>query len=161
MKARRLAVSVQNASQRDDLPPTSEFEAWIDAALGPGSHGEVNVRIVDEAESAQLNERFRHREGATNVLAFPADSALLEFDSEAPIGDLVICAPVVEREAREQRKSAVAHWAHLVVHGALHLAGYDHDTEPLAAEMEGREQSVLASLGYPDPYELRDQQAGE
>lgn len=111
--------------------------------------GELTIRIVDESESAALNERFRHKAYPTNVLSFPYDAEALD---EPILGDLVICAPVVSREAAEQHKDARAHWAHLVVHGVLHLLGYDHENDADAEHMEARERAILATLGFPDPY---------
>ena len=116
--------------------------------------GELTIRVVGEAESAELNERYRHKRGPTNVLAFPSEPLPAEGaeDELLPLGDLVICAPVVAREAAEQGKTLEAHWAHIVIHGALHLVGYDHETDAEAGEMEGRERELLAALGIADPY---------
>jgi probable rRNA maturation factor len=143
---------VQYAAEARALPTRAQFRAWVKAALGGEHAGEVSVRVVAPEESKSLNSQYRQRDYATNVLAFPGDTALLEIDPEAPLGDIVICAEVVEREAREQRKEAEAHWAHMTVHGALHLAGFDHDRDAEAEAMEGREREVLAGLGFPDPY---------
>lgn len=109
------------------------------------------LRIVDEAEGAELNQAWRKRGAATNVLSFPAD--LLENPAFRVLGDLVLCAPVVRREARAQGKRQAAHWAHLVIHGTLHLLGYDHVVKTEAEAMEALECSVLAGLGFPDPYQ--------
>lgn len=115
------------------------------------------MRIVDEAESRALNHRFRDRDAPTNVLSFPAGDDLVLPEGEArPLGDIVLCAPVVEREAALQGKPAGAHWAHLLVHGALHLLGYDHGNDADAAEMEALEIAVLAAGGLPDPYAGRE-----
>jgi probable rRNA maturation factor len=149
----RLQVAIDWASESSEPPPKRLFAEWIRAALPSDAHGEIAVRIVDEVESATLNERYRGRKGATNVLAFESDPAVAGLDPLPPIGDLVICAAVVEREARDQNKPIGAHWAHIVVHGALHLIGYDHDSDRAAHEMENKEREVLARLGYPDPYE--------
>ena len=148
----RLRVEVEFASSLDGLPPKRLFVDWIRAALPADACGEVAVRVVDEAESAALNERYRGRRGATNVLAFESDPDTAVLDAVPPIGDLVICAAVVEREAREQHKPALAHWAHIVIHGALHLVGYDHDSARDADSMESKEREVLARFGYGDPY---------
>ena len=124
---------------------------WGEAALaGRRADAELVVRVVSEEESAQLNGRFRGKQGPTNVLSFP-------FHAPPPVpsdllGDLVICAPVVRREAREQGKPEKAHWAHMVVHGVLHLLGYDHGTSAEAETMEQLEREVLQALGFPDPY---------
>lgn len=133
------------------LPTRKQFQRWVAAALnGQRDAAEVSIRIVDEAEGAELNRTWRHKDYATNVLSFPAE---LPPGIRSPLlGDLVICAPVVIREAAQQGKSPEAHWAHLVVHGTLHLLGYDHETEAEAEAMEALETRMLAGLGYPDPY---------
>lgn len=135
----------------DALPKPEQFKIWITAALsGRRTDAELSVRIVGKAEGAMLNETYRQRKGPTNVLAFPVDDSM---DLEFPLlGDLVICAPVVEQEAREQFKSPAAHWAHLTVHGTLHLLGYDHHEAREADVMEALEAEILANLGYADPY---------
>jgi len=147
-------VSVDNASLERGVPADAEFRRWIAAALaGRRPEAEVAIRIVDEAEGAGLNATYRHKQGATNVLSFPAE---LPAGVPLPVlGDLVICAPVVAREAQEQGKPPEAHWAHLVVHGCLHLLEFDHEDEAEAAEMEALERSILAAMGYPDPYAPR------
>lgn len=133
------------------VPDQAAFSRWALAAMG-GLAGpqQMTIRIVDEAESAALNEAYRHKQGPTNVLSFAAEVPA-EVD-EPLLGDLVICAPVVAREAAEQNKSDVAHWAHMVVHGCLHLQGYDHLEEQQAREMEGLETRIMAELGFADPY---------
>jgi probable rRNA maturation factor len=116
------------------------------------------VRVVDERESAELNSRYRGKKGATNVLSFPAESPAPPKATAVdllPFGDVVICAAVVEREARAQGKLLAAHWAHMIVHGALHLQGYDHEKPRDAAAMEARERTLLAKLGFPDPYSIK------
>lgn len=119
--------------------------------------GELTVRIVGEAESAALNERFRNVMGATNVLAFPYDNSPCEGIVELElIGDLVICAPVLEREAAAQGKTLLAHWAHILIHGTLHLVGYDHENSEDAQVMEERERDLLGLLGFDNPYEARE-----
>jgi probable rRNA maturation factor len=143
-------LELVNASGDDELPSSRQFAAWIAAALAERPSAQVDLRIVDENEGRSLNLQYRGRDYATNVLAFPC-----EFPDEAAsplLGDLVLCAPVVRREACEQRKAQDAHWAHLVVHGCLHLLGYDHEDEADAARMESREAELLAALGFPDPY---------
>ena len=111
-----------------------------------GSRGEVTLRVVASGEARDLNRRYRGRDYATNVLSFPLG------DGPAAHGDVVICAAVVTREAREQGKPLAAHYAHLTVHGVLHLRGYDHENEGEARRMENRERAILATFGYPDPY---------
>lgn len=117
------------------------------ALAGAGAGGEVTVRIVGAAESRALNRRYRGKDRPTNVLSFP-------YGEPGVLGDLVVCAPVVNREAREQGKSPAAHWAHMVVHGVLHLRGFDHIRAPDAKVMETRERAILARLSFPDPYLL-------
>lgn len=145
-------LEVQYASEAGaSLPPEEQISRWVDAALGGRvEQAQLVVRIVDREESQQLNERYRRRSGATNVLSFPFEQPEL---LEPPLlGDVVVCAPLVESEAHEQGKTAEAHWAHLVVHGVLHLLGYDHEHDAQAKVMEQSETVILASLGYPDPY---------
>lgn len=149
MAGKRLNLSVQYAHAPDRLPLRTQIRAWVRAALdvdGPRG-GQITVRFVDEGEGRALNRDYRHLDYATNVLSFP-------YASEPVVcGDLVICAPVVEREAAEQGKSPLAHYAHLIVHGLLHLQGYDHETgEADANIMENHERIILAGLGYADPY---------
>ena len=157
-RARAVVVTVQNVVDAPSVPTAAQVKKWARSALSDDVRGELTVRIVDESESAALNSRYRGKKGATNVLSFPAESAAppTAMPTELlPFGDVVICAPVVEREAREQRKSLAAHWAHMVVHGTLHLQGYDHEKARDAAVMEARERALLAKLGFPDPYSLK------
>jgi probable rRNA maturation factor len=145
-----IDLAVQRESEYRPLPGDDEFERWVRAALQERDAAELTIRIVDEDESRALNRRYRDRDYPTNVLSFPADlPAELALDL---LGDVVICAPRVAEEAREQGKSEPAHWAHLTVHGVLHLLGYDHQDESDAREMEALEIRLLASLGYDDPY---------
>ncbi len=154
-----VAVDVQRAV-RAWAPSTARIGRWVRAALGPrGAGREIAVRVVGAAESRRLNRGWRRQDHPTNVLSFPAPSAArartrARGADEAPrsLGDLVICAPVLDREAREQGKTKAAHWAHLVVHGSLHLVGFDHEHERDARRMERRERRILAALGFPDPY---------
>jgi probable rRNA maturation factor len=146
-----LRLEAQYATEAGGLPSEQALRRWAAAALMEPGDKELVVRIVDEAESAALNDRYRGKPEPTNVLSFPFESppglALPH------LGDLVICAPVVEREAREQGKSSEAHWAHMLVHGLLHLRGYDHQNEAEAETMEALESAILGQLGYPNPYE--------
>jgi len=152
MTAPRLAVAVQNAASTAAVPSRASIRKWVAAALR-GASGEVTVRIVAADESAALNLRYRRRRGATNVLSFAGGAATSVPTRElTPLGDLVVCAEVVEREAREQNKALDAHWAHIVMHGALHLVGYDHLTAAESESMEKRERALLAKFGFPDPY---------
>jgi len=127
----------------------------VTAALGPGASGALAIRLVGLAEGAALNSTWRKKSGPTNVLAFPGPEDLPP-GVPREYGDLVICLPVVLQEAAEQGKPPLHHLAHLVVHGTLHLLGHTHDGEADAARMEALETRVLAGLGIPDPYELRD-----
>jgi probable rRNA maturation factor len=113
------------------------------------------LRIVTAEESADLNSRYRGKPGPTNVLSFPAEPPAGPGDELLPFGDVVMCAAVVEREAHEQGKEPAAHWAHMVVHGVLHLQGYDHENVRDAGIMEARERELLAALGFPDPYSIK------
>lgn len=147
----RLRLLVERASRRP-APSRAALARWARAALADlrRASAVLGVRIVNEAESAALNARYRGRAGATNVLAFPYQAP--PGTRSDLLGDLVICAPVVNREARAQGKSAAAHWAHMMVHGIMHLRGYDHRTDAEAAVMERRETAVLRRLGFPNPY---------
>lgn len=141
------------------IPASSEFETWIrqtltQVAAEHFSHHkqaqQLTVRVVDEAEIATLNETYRHKSGTTNVLSFPFEAPP---GVDLPLlGDIIICAAVVEREAQQQRKSLREHWAHMLVHGTLHLLGYDHMMDEEAGIMESLEISILSHLGFPNPY---------
>jgi len=147
-----LTVDIQSASA-EPVPEEDNIRHWIDSALRCAperSDAEVSIRLVDEAEMAELNSNYRGQNGATNVLSFPTD---LPADLQLPmLGDIVICAPVVRREADEQGKPLQAHWAHMTVHGTLHLLGYDHIEDADAAIMEALETDILKQLEYPCPY---------
>ncbi len=149
MTTKRLNLSVQYVCNKTGLPLRPQIRAWARAALNVDGMrgGQITIRFVDSEEGQSLNRNYRGKDYATNVLSFP-------YETEPVIcGDLVICAPVVEREAAEQSKSLEAHFAHLIVHGMLHLQGYDHETGKKEAHlMENRECAVLRSLGYADPY---------
>lgn len=146
-----VRVTVQYALPRRGVPAPQSFRRWVAAVLaGRCKRAEVVVRVVDADESAELNETYRRKKGPTNVLSFPFE---MPAGLEVPLlGDIVICAPVVAREALEQGKEGRAHWAHMTVHGVLHLLGYDHLDDDQARVMEGLEREILAKLGYPDPY---------
>jgi probable rRNA maturation factor len=143
-RRREPAVTVQVATRAARLPRATDVAAWVSAA-GGARHGAVTVRLTGWRESGRLNHEFRGKAGATNVLAFPAGTG-------EELGDLVVCLPLVHREAREQGKTALQHLAHLVVHGTLHLLGHDHVGASAARRMERREVAVLRELGFPDPY---------
>ena len=152
----QLSVDVQIASASASVPPDQDIESWIGAVLRQLDFDdtvEVSVRVVDKEESRALNRDFREQDKPTNVLSFPADGGgYMPEDIPRPLGDIVICAPVVEREADEQGKDVSHHWTHLVVHGTLHLLGFDHETDAEAAEMEQIEREILAARGIADPY---------
>ena len=129
------------------VPSAARLKRWARAALGAGAGGELTIRVVGAAESRSLNLRFRGKDKPTNVLSFHG--------APGELGDLVICAPVVRREAREQGPPAADPWAHMVVHGVLHLRGFDHIDPAEARMMESRERAILAGLSIPDPYAVR------
>jgi probable rRNA maturation factor len=145
-----IHVDIENASTAQNLPADEHFRRWAEAAARR-EDAEVAIRIVDEAESAELNATYRHKSGPTNVLSFPFE--VPEGVPNTLLGDLVICAGVVEREAGEQGKPLEAHWAHMVVHGMLHLQGYDHIEDREAEVMEAEEIAILSDLGFSNPYE--------
>lgn len=152
-----LYIDLQLASENQDgLPSQAQFEKWVNQALtlqaqtADYPETEITIRIVDEAESHELNLTYRGKDKPTNVLSFPFE---VPEGIELPLlGDLIICRQVVEREALEQQKPLDAHWAHLAIHGTLHLLGYDHLTDEEAEEMESLETEIMQSLGFEDPY---------
>ena len=151
----RLDVAVSYALPRAGLPAANSFRKWVAAALdGRIREADLAVRLVDAREGRSLNRHYRGKDYATNVLSFPAElpEGLPEGVTFPRLGDLVLCAPVVAREAREQRKPLAAHYAHLTVHGALHLLGWNHEDEREAECMEQLEREILATLGIADPY---------
>ena len=140
----KLSINIQFASDANHIPKSAQFKKWAKAALRIDT--EVTIRIVDAQEGRELNSMYRGKDYATNVLTFPL--------TEEPhlMGDIIICAPVVEAEAQSQQKSLEAHYAHLTVHGILHLHGYDHESEPQAELREGIETAIVTKLGYASPY---------
>ena len=154
--AAQHSVDVQVASASAQVPPEQDIESWVGAVLEQLDYSdtvEVAVRVVDDEESRALNKDFREQDKPTNVLSFPVDGGdYIPEDIPRPLGDIVICAPVVEREAGEQGKVVTHHWTHLVVHGTLHLLGFEHETDAQAAEMEAIEREILAARGIADPY---------
>lgn len=146
-------IDIETNSQSNLLPKPVQIEQWISAALNQQAldEAEVSVYIVDEPESQELNHEYRGKNKPTNVLSFPAD--IPEELGIPLLGDLVICAPVVEREALEQGKSLEAHWAHMLVHGTLHLLGHDHIDDDEADAMEALETAIIVSLNFPAPYQ--------
>jgi probable rRNA maturation factor len=151
----RLDVAVGYAAPRAGVPAATSFRKWVAAALdGRIREADLAIRIVDEKEGRALNHHYRGKDYATNVLSFPAElpEGLPKGVKLPLLGDLVLCAPVVAREAKEQRKPSAAHYAHLTVHGCLHLLGWDHEDPREAEAMEQLEREILAGLGLPDPY---------
>ena len=145
-----LQVALQ-PSQEAELPAQADLEQWVAAALeGSMEEAQLTIRLVENDESASLNNQYRDKQGATNVLSFPFEAPA---DVPLPLlGDLIICAPLVAQEAVAQGKTVRAHWVHLVVHGVLHLRGYDHIDDVEAREMEDLERKIMAYLGFEDPY---------
>jgi len=146
-------IDIEINSQSTSIPSQEKCEDWISAVLKTQQldDAEVSVYIVDEDESQELNSQYRGKDSPTNVLSFPAD--IPEEVGVPLLGDLVICAPVVEREAQEQHKTLEAHWAHMLVHGSLHLLGYDHIDDDEAEVMEALETKIIMALGFSAPYE--------
>ena len=148
MPESRLRLDLQVGSRAARPPTPRQVRRWASAALGRS--GEITIRIVGAAEARRLNRRYRGKDHATNVLSFP-----YALSRGAVRGDIVLCAPVIAREARAQRKTVEAHFAHLIVHGILHLQGHDHARRRDAERMEALEKRLLTKLGYPDPYDAR------
>ena len=149
-----LTVDIQNVFEGTGVPRADQLQAWAQTAWQAEHDSEVTVRIVGAPESQALNHEYRGKDKPTNVLSFPFEAPP---GITVPLaGDLVICAPVVEREATEQRKTLTAHWAHMVVHGMLHLQGYDHVDDGDAEIMEALEIRLLAQLGFGNPYEAEE-----
>jgi probable rRNA maturation factor len=156
-----VMLDLDNPSGLDSVPDTVTLQRWL-SCIEPYVVTEtddirpqiIGLRVIDEVESARLNHDYRGRDYPTNVLSFGSTlpEYVLDGLEEVPIGDLAICAPVLEREAIEQGKSVEAHWAHILVHGVLHLYGFDHEFDNNAKLMETLEQEIMASLGFPDPY---------
>ena len=148
-------IILQDVCQEKETPTLTQFQTWVDHTrreITPQNNTEktLTLRIIDKQESAALNETYRHKKGPTNVLSFP-DDPIPAFTSDS-LGDLAICAPLVTEEATEQEIHIEAHWAHLVIHGTLHLMGYDHIASEEARIMESLETKIMQALGYPAPY---------
>ena len=152
MKKSLIKIDLQNDDKISNIPSIELLENWVSCSLQSNfSQLEQTIRVVEEAESRSLNKTWRGKDKPTNVLSFPAeDSEYLDYDH---LGDLVICASVVEAEAAQQNKSAVSHWAHMVVHGMLHLQGFDHISNAEAEKMEAMEIEILTTLGHTNPYQ--------
>jgi len=150
-------IVVQNAAKGITIPNPKELKQWAKTALkGKISSAEVTLRIVDKNESRELNHTYRKKNKPTNVLSFPFDMPK-DIDMDIPIlGDIAICAEIVAKEAAEQNKPEKAHWAHMVIHGILHLLGFDHENDQDADIMEQEETVILNSLGFPDPYKINE-----
>ena len=149
-----LDLDIQRMIFDSKLPSDEQFETWTKLALKMGGcegDSQLAIRIVDEDEGKKLNKQWRHKDYPTNVLSFSMSG--LELIAPEILGDIVICAPVVTTEATEQSKSLHMHWAHMVIHGVLHLLGYDHSIEEDAEKMEGLETIIMKQLGFPDPYQ--------
>lgn len=145
------SVEIQTIFASVGQPSEQQIQQWVDTALADINHDtEIVVRIVDESESAELNEQYRHKQGPTNILSFPVE--IPEGIDLNLLGDLVICAPVLEQEAQQQGKPLAQHWAHIIIHGVLHLLGYDHLDDEQAEEMESKEIALLQKLNIPNPY---------
>jgi probable rRNA maturation factor len=145
-------IEIQRIFASPEQPSAAQIQLWIDTALADLEQDtEIVVRIVDAQESAELNQQYRHKQGATNILSFPVE--IPEGIDLNLLGDLVVCAPVLEQEALQQGKNIADHWAHIIIHGALHLLGYDHLDDEQAEEMESKEIALLQKLNIPNPYQ--------
>ena len=152
-----IDVDVQFAAKSQQIPDRQSIKMWVRTVLADyNKDTELAIRVVDEHEGIELNKKWRQLDTPTNVLSFPVSD--IEATNHNILGDIVICAPVVAREAREQGKSIDAHWAHMVVHGVLHLLGHDHITKEDTKIMEALETDILANLGYADPYTILENQ---
>jgi probable rRNA maturation factor len=150
-----ITLDLQNAAENHVTPSEALFKSWLSAALkGRRAEAEVSIRLVGREESQALNAQYRGKDKPTNVLSFPFDAPVDIPQSEINhlLGDLVICAPIIQQEAQQQNKPVDSHWAHMVIHGTLHLLGYDHLTDEDAIIMEQLEREILATLAIPDPY---------
>jgi probable rRNA maturation factor len=145
------AIDIQVATTTTALPSSAQFQVWVDAALqGQALDSELLIRLVDGDESAALNQQYRHKTGPTNILSFPFEAPPgIEL---AMLGDLVMCVPVIVQEALQQAKPVEHHWAHITVHGVLHLLGYDHIDDAEAEQMEALEIEILQQFNIPNPY---------
>jgi probable rRNA maturation factor len=149
----QLTLTIENHSLQTDVPTDAQFETWVKTALhNHKPQAEIGIRLVEKEESAQLNQQYRNKIGATNVLSF-ASSLPPALAENFLLGDLVICVPLVVEEATAANITTLAHWAHLTVHGCLHLAGYDHEQDDEAEIMENLETQLMQQLGFDDPYQ--------
>ena len=146
-----IDLDYQLASEQQQVPNQQQCMQWLEAFLPEfQQQSELTIRLVDETESQELNSQYRHKHSPTNVLSFPAE--VPDYIELPLLGDLVICAPVVLKEAQQQNKAPEAHWAHMIVHGCLHLLGYDHINDDDAEEMEQIEIKILHKIGFTNPY---------
>lgn len=145
-------VEIQLASKSKFIPDQQQFQNWVDAVLTDESqHSEIVIRVIDEDEMIEFNQQYRHKSGPTNILSFPFEAPdSVESDL---LGDLLVCAPVIETESKQQNKPLENHWAHIIVHGVLHLIGYDHINDMDAEEMEALEVMILKTITINNPYE--------
>lgn len=150
-------LDIQIATEFEGIPNQQQFQQWVDTVLSDQAQdSEIVIRLVDAAESAELNRQYRHKQGATNILSFPFEAPEgMELDL---LGDLVICAPLIAQQAVEQKKLPEHHWAHITIHGVLHLLGYDHIEESDAEEMEALEIKLLNMLNIANPYQEESSQ---
>ena len=148
----KIKINIQRATRTSGQPSNYCIRKWVRTALPHRvEHAELTVRLVGTKEAARLNRKWRGKKGPTNVLSFPAGNML---NSEPGLlGDIVLCAPIITREATHQGKSLGAHWAHMIIHGTLHLMGYDHKKTAETRKMEGLERKLLALMGFADPYQ--------
>ena len=151
-----IKVDIQHATTSPEIPENQQIRKWVKTTLSAVNkkNRELTVRIIDEEECSDLNEQWRKRTGPTNVLSFPAGN--VEQFTPGFIGDIILCAPVINREAVEQKKQRDSHWAHMIVHGTLHLLGYDHLKAEEAEKMELLEIRILESMGIKNPYQLNE-----
>lgn len=150
-KEKRIKITLQTIASNTFIPSRYFLQRWVNKALSKQvTSNQVNIRLVSKKESAELNSRFRHKKGPTNILSFPFEPP--PGISSAFLGDLVVCAALVNQQAKQQAKTRLAHWAHLIIHGCLHLIGYDHIHNKDANKMETLEIRLLKELGYENPY---------
>lgn len=151
-KRRAFKIVLQDSAKQSGVPSKEQFQIWVaEALVTPSPAKEITIRIVNAEESAALNHTYRNKSGPTNVLSFVYSP--IPGEKVSSLGDIVICAELVKKEAAAEKKPLLAHWAHLTIHGALHLQGYDHQEESAAHEMETLETRILGELGFSDPYQ--------
>ncbi|TLY48015.1 MAG: rRNA maturation RNase YbeY [Gammaproteobacteria bacterium] len=149
-KEKRIKITLQTIASNTYIPSRYFLQRWVNKALSKQISNQVNIRLISKKESTELNSRYRHKKGPTNILSFPFEPP--PGISSAFLGDLVVCAALVNQQAKQQGKTRLEHWAHLIIHGCLHLIGYDHIHEKDANKMEALEIQLLKELGYENPY---------